>query len=168
MATTSIYHSTLKEKLDTELDIALAARKKGLDPAPTYEINITKDLAERVEALIGVKGLSTRIRELEQAGNSREELALKIGYDFVENKFGEYRRIEIVEHAVRTAVAILTEGVVAAPIEGISRVESDRNDDGSDDCKEKVCEKFHHHFFLHRWVLLFALLRSCKIIHLSI
>ena len=132
MATTSIYHSTLKEKLDTELDIARAARKKGLDPAPTSEIKITKDLAERVEALIGVKGLGARIKELEQAGNSREELALKIGYDFVENKFGEYRRIEIVELAVRTAVAILTEGVVAAPIEGISRVESDRNDDGSE------------------------------------
>ncbi|KAF5430920.1 DNA polymerase II large subunit DP2 [Candidatus Methanophagaceae archaeon] len=74
MATTSIYHSTLKEKLDTELNIALAARKKGLDPAPTSEINITKDLAERVEALIWVNGLGARIRELEQAGNSREEV----------------------------------------------------------------------------------------------
>jgi DNA polymerase II large subunit len=132
MTTTSIYHKTLKEKLDTELKIAQDARKKGLDPAPIPEINITKDLAERVEALIGVEGLSARIRALEQEGNSREELALKIGSDFLEYKFGKYKRIEIVEYAVRTAVAILTEGVVAAPIEGISRVESDRNDDGSE------------------------------------
>ena len=132
MSSTSEYHETLKETLATELGIAKAARRKGFDPALAPEIHITKDLAERVEALIGVKGLSTRIHELEREGNGREEIALRIGSDFVEGRFGEYKRIEVIEHAVRTAVAILTEGVVAAPIEGIARVESDRNDDGSE------------------------------------
>ncbi|MQY53965.1 MAG: DNA polymerase II large subunit, partial [Methanosarcinales archaeon] len=93
---------------------------------------ITKDLAERVEALIGIKGLGARIRELEREGYGREEIALRIGYDFAEAKFGRYKKVEVVENAVRTAVAILTEGVVAAPIEGIARVEADRNDDGSE------------------------------------
>jgi DNA polymerase II large subunit len=132
MSSTSEYHETLKETLANELGIAKEARRKGFDPAPAPEIHITKDLAERVEALIGVKGLSTRIHELEREGNGREEIALRIGSDFVEGRFGEYKRIEVVEHAVRTAVAILTEGVVAAPMEGIARVESDRNDDGSE------------------------------------
>jgi DNA polymerase II large subunit len=132
MSSTSVYHKTLQETLAKELEIAKEARRKGFDPAPVPEIHITKDLAERVEALIGVKGLSTRIHELEREGNGREEIALRIGTDFVEGRFGTYKRIEIIEHAVRTAVAILTEGVVAAPIEGIARVESDRNDDGSE------------------------------------
>lgn len=132
MATTSIYHKTLEDRLEKELKIARGARKTGLDPAPAPEINITKDLAERVEALIGIKGLGARIRELEREGYGREEIALRIGYDFAEAKFGRYKKVEVVENAVRTAVAILTEGVVAAPIEGIARVEADRNDDGSE------------------------------------
>ena len=132
MSSTSLYHKTLTETLAKELKIATEARKKGLDPALTPEINITKDLAERVEALIGIKGLSTRIHELERDGLDREEIALRIGTDFADGRFGTYKRIEIIEHAVRTGMAILTEGVVAAPIEGIARVESDRNDDGSE------------------------------------
>ncbi|MHC1600620.1 MAG: DNA polymerase II large subunit, partial [Candidatus Methanospirareceae archaeon] len=132
MSSTSLYQKTLKEALARELKIATEARKKGLDPALTPEINITKDLAERVEALTGIKGLSTRIRELEREGLGREEIALRIGSDFADGRFGNYKRLEIIEHAVRTGMAILTEGVVAAPIEGIARVESDRNDDGSE------------------------------------
>ncbi len=132
MATTSIYHETLKDKLEAELSLAKEARKKGLDPALQPEIHITKDLAERVEALIGIKGVGARIRELEREGHGREEIALKIGYDFAEGKFGRYKRIEVVENAVRTAVAILTEGVVAAPLDGISRVEVGINDDSSE------------------------------------
>jgi DNA polymerase II large subunit len=132
MSSTSLYHKTLKETLAKELKIAKEARRKGFDPAPAPEINITKDLAERVEALIGIKGLSARIRELEREGYGREEIALRIGSDFVEGRFGSYKKVEVIENAVRTAVAILTEGVVAAPIEGIARVEAGRNDDASE------------------------------------
>lgn len=128
----SRYHQSLKESLDKELAIATEARKRGFDPEPVPEIRVTKDLAERVEALIGVSGLSSRIRELEHAGYGREEIALRICSDFVDQRFGSYQKLEVIEYAVRTAVAILTEGVVAAPIEGIARVESDRNDDGSE------------------------------------
>ncbi|MBE0516246.1 MAG: DNA polymerase II large subunit [Methanophagales archaeon] len=132
MSSTLLYHKTLTETLAKELKIAKEARRKGFDPAPAPEINITKDLAERVEALIGIKGLSARIRELERAGYGREEIALRIGSDFVEGRFGSYKKVEVIENAVRTAVAILTEGVVAAPIEGIARVEAGRNDDASE------------------------------------
>ena len=130
---TAIYDETLMEKLKKETEIARKARKRGFDPSLQPEIEITKDLAARVEALIGIKGISGRIRELEREGYSREEIALKVGYDFAEEKFGNYKqRIEVIEHAVRTAVAILTEGVVAAPLDGIARVETGRNDDSSE------------------------------------
>jgi len=126
------YHKRLKERLAKELELAENARKKRLDPADAPEIKITRDLAERVEALIGIDALSTRIRELEDEGLGREEIALQIGIDFADGRFGTYKKIEIIENAVRTGVAILTEGVVAAPIEGIARIESDRNNDGSE------------------------------------
>ncbi|MCW7070943.1 MAG: DNA polymerase II large subunit [Methanophagales archaeon] len=134
MATpTATYYETLTDGLKKELRIANAARRKGLDPSLQSEISITRDLAERVEALVGIKGVGARIRELERAGGSREEIALKIGHDFVDGKFGRgKKKVEVVENAVRTAVAILTEGVVAAPLDGISRVEAGKNDDSSE------------------------------------
>jgi DNA polymerase II large subunit len=133
MAKTKIYYDILNEKLEEEIEIASDSRKKGFDPTLHPEIHLTKDLAERVEAITGIKGIGKRIRELEKThGYSREEIALRIGYDFVKGKFGWDKKEKIVVNAVRTALAILTEGVVAAPIEGISRVEIGRNDDLSD------------------------------------
>ena len=51
---------------------------------------------------------------------SREEVALRIGDDFVARRFGEKNNEEILDHSIRTAMALLTEGVVAAPTEGTS------------------------------------------------
>ncbi|MCW3131627.1 MAG: DNA polymerase II large subunit [Candidatus Methanospirare jalkutatii] len=126
------YDEVLQRGLHEALEIAKKARERGFDPAPHPEIRITRDLAERVEALVGIRGIGERIRALERAGLSREEIALKIAEDFVSARFGEERRRErVVEKAVRTAIAILTEGVVSAPIEGISKVSAAMNDDGT-------------------------------------
>ncbi|MHC1635624.1 MAG: DNA polymerase II large subunit [Candidatus Methanospirareceae archaeon] len=126
------YADILREKLEREVKIATEARRKYLDPAPYPEIHVTKDIAERVEAITSIRGIGKRIRELEMQGYSREEIALKIGDDFVAGRFGAYnRKEEVIENAVRAAMAILTEGVVAAPIEGIARAEIGINDDSS-------------------------------------
>ena len=126
------YFGRLESELNSCFKVASEARKRGEDPAPYPEILPARDLAERVENLMGIAGLARRIRELEEA-MSREEAALAIGIDFAEGKFGEYEsKSEAVERAVRTAVAMLTEGVVAAPIEGIARVELGKNDDKTD------------------------------------
>ena len=47
-------------------------------------------------------------------------------------RFGEQSREEVLDHAIRTAMAMLTEGVVAAPTEGIAKVGTGKNDDGTD------------------------------------
>jgi DNA polymerase II large subunit len=101
--------------------IAEEARRAGLDPTTRVEIPVANDLADRVEALLGITGVAARIRELETQ-MSREEAALRIGDDFVQRRFGETTREEILDHAIRTAMALLTEGVVAAPTEGIGKV----------------------------------------------
>ncbi len=112
--------------------IAQRAREAGADPAPHPEIPPAKDLADRVEALVEISGVAQRIRELEPK-MSREEAAFQIGLDFVNGRIGTFKsKIDVAEGAIRTAVAILTEGVVAAPIEGIARVGLGKNDDGTD------------------------------------
>lgn len=113
--------------------VAQAARGLGKDPTTEVEIPLAVDLAERVEKLIGIPGIAARIRELEGNGLSREEAALAIGIDFAEGRLGTgASKIESVDNAIRTSVALLTEGVVAAPIEGIARVSLGMNDDGTD------------------------------------
>src|SRR5512137_2866641 len=125
------YEKSLMDNLHIAIAIAEKARRCGLDPSTEVEIPVASDLADRVEALLGIKGVAMRIRELESQ-MSREEVALRIGDDFVERKFGETTDEQILDHAIRTAMALLTEGVVAAPTEGIAKVGLGKNDDGTE------------------------------------
>ncbi|HJJ53396.1 MAG TPA: DNA polymerase II large subunit [Methanocorpusculum sp.] len=117
--------------LDRAMEIANAAKSIGIDPRPYVEIPIASDLAGRVEALLGYKGVAEKIRVLEDQ-MSREEAALKIGDAFVAQEFGESSREDILDHAIRTSMALLTEGVVAAPTEGIGKISVGKNDDGTE------------------------------------
>ncbi|MDD1753950.1 MAG: DNA polymerase II large subunit, partial [Methanotrichaceae archaeon] len=127
------YFEELDDGLKNALAIAQNARSQGKDPEIRIEVLLAVDLAERVEKLVGIEGVAARIRELEANGMSREEAALAIGVDFAQGRLGSYStKIESVDNAIRTAVALLTEGVVAAPIEGIARVALGKNDDGTD------------------------------------
>ena len=129
----SEYFELLEQGLANAMDIAQAARSQGRDPTTDVEIPLAVDLAERVEKLIGIPGIAERIRHHEAEGMSREESALAIGIDFAEGRLGKgASKIESVENAIRTSVALLTEGVVAAPIEGIARVDLGKNDDGTE------------------------------------
>jgi DNA polymerase II large subunit len=124
------YEKSLMNDLFHAIAIAKKARSAGLDPSTDVEIPIASDLADRVEALLGIKGVAPRIRDLESQ-MSREEVALRIGDDFIARKFGETTNEQILDHSIRTAMALLTEGVVAAPTEGIAKVALGKNDDGS-------------------------------------
>jgi len=126
------YHAHLLEELERAYEIAKKARAKGLDPSTEVEIPVARNMAERVEQLMKIEGLAERIIELEREGLSREEICFKIAEEIVKRKFGEFDRLTAIDKAIRTAVAILTEGVVAAPIEGIAKVKIDRNEDGSE------------------------------------
>ncbi|RQH00776.1 DNA polymerase II large subunit [Natrarchaeobius oligotrophus] len=126
------YFERLESQLETAFDVAERAKERGADPEPEVEIPVAKDMADRVENILGIDGVAERVRELE-GEMSREEAALELAADFAEGRVGEYEtKAGKVEGAVRTAVALLTEGVVAAPIEGIDRVEILTNDDGSE------------------------------------
>ncbi|GGN05557.1 DNA polymerase II large subunit [Halarchaeum nitratireducens] len=126
------YFEGLESQLDEAFDVAEAAKTRGEDPVPAVEIPVARDMADRVENILGIEGVAERVRELE-GEMGREEAALALVEDFVEGTVGDYdTRAGKIEGAVRTAVALLTEGVVAAPIEGIDRVELLQNGDGTE------------------------------------
>ncbi|ELY55098.1 DNA-directed DNA polymerase II large subunit [Natronolimnohabitans innermongolicus] len=126
------YFERLESQLEAAMDVAEEAKQRGADPEPEVEIPTARDMADRVENILGIDGVAERVRELE-GEMSREEAALELAKDFAEGRVGDYEtKAGKVEGAVRTAVALLTEGVVAAPIEGIDKVEILENDDGSE------------------------------------
>ncbi len=123
------YFKGLESQVEEAYKVAKEARKQGFDPYLYPEIPLAKDLAERVEGLVGPKGVSERIRELDKE-LPREEVALKIAKEIVDGKYGTFKGLEeAAEQAIRTSLSILTEGIVAAPIEGIVKVKIKKNSD---------------------------------------
>lgn len=128
------YFESLEADADKLYDIARKAKLKGYDIDTEPEIPRAKDLAERVDGLVGPKGIAERIKDLEEE-ISREEVAFRIASEIATKTEveGEPDSIETQEQkadqALRTALAILTEGVVAAPLEGIAKVKIKQNFD---------------------------------------
>ncbi|MEM1551644.1 MAG: DNA polymerase II large subunit, partial [Candidatus Bathyarchaeia archaeon] len=124
------YIEALEKQLGQLYSVAAKAREKGLDPEFKPECTIARDMADLVEGLVGPKGVAERIREL-SSKLSREELAFKIAEEIVYGKFGHLEPEAAAEQAIRTALAILTEGVTAAPIQGVAQVKIKTNHDRS-------------------------------------
>ncbi len=126
------YFSSLQREVDACYEIARRARMKGYDPELEVEIPQAPDLAARVEKLLfdwDVDGVADRIREL-SLDHNREEVSLLIAKEYARlpAKSPEFA----VERAIRLGLAVLTEGILVAPLEGIASVSINRNSDGSD------------------------------------
>jgi len=117
------YFDSLNQEVTRIYAIAEEARSKGFDPTVRVEIPPAHDVAARVEATLeGPVGVAKRIREL-QKGRSREEVAFAVAKEIAEGTLGNITDSEkAAEKAVRVALAILTESITAAPIEGIAHV----------------------------------------------
>ena len=76
------YFEVLEEETLKLYEIAKLARLKGHDIELEPEIPLAKDFAERVEGLVGPKGVAARIKELED-DISREEVAFQIAREIV-------------------------------------------------------------------------------------
>ncbi len=122
------YFSELERQVERYYVIAREARSKGFDPKREVEIPTANDFAERVEELVGPKGISDKIRHY-MKNMGREETAISVAMDISEEMADGIEKT--VDQAVRTGLAILTEGVLVAPIEGISEVKIAKNFDGS-------------------------------------
>jgi DNA polymerase II large subunit len=122
------YIEAMERQLKQLYAISDSARENGLDPALKTECVIAKDIADLVEGLVGPKGVAVSIREL-GAKLQREEIAFKIAEEIIYGKFGHMEPEAAAEQAIRTALAIFTEGLTAAPIQGVAQVKIKTNFD---------------------------------------
>src|SRR5947199_2688992 len=125
------YFAGLLKQVQDTYAIARAARARGFDPELDVEIPLTDDLASRVERLLEnyeVEGVARRIRELSKT-HDREELAILVAKEMAVRPATSKEKA--VERAVRVGLAILTEGILVAPLEGLAGVKIKRNRDGS-------------------------------------
>ncbi|MFX1369353.1 MAG: hypothetical protein ACFFAY_12215, partial [Promethearchaeota archaeon] len=148
----SLYFDSLNHEIKRIYEIAESAREKGYDPTTEIEIPPAHDVAARVEATLGGPvGVAKRIRELSHVDKSREDVAFAVAKEIALGDLGGMKKqvseaLEVLkmadttaisdsvitealktitmtaDKAVRVALAILTESITAAPIEGIARV----------------------------------------------
>jgi|TARA_B100000315_G_scaffold5868_1_gene5886 DNA polymerase II large subunit len=130
----SHYQSYNKEIIDylySVHQIATKSREKGLDPSSVVETEIAFDLADRVERMFDIP-LAERLRELLNKEERTEPAALQLAEEVSLGKFGYLERNESLEKGVRVGLAVVTDGITVAPLQGISSVQERKNEDGSD------------------------------------
>jgi DNA polymerase II large subunit len=124
----------MRRQLKELYAISDSARAKGLDPALKTECIEAQDIADLVEGLVGPKNVALSIRKL-SSQMPREEVAFKVAQEIAQGKFNqpgeEQEQEQLAEQAIRTALAIFTEGLTAAPIQGIAQVKIKKNADQS-------------------------------------
>ncbi len=124
------YHHNLKLKVKEILELATKAREMGIDPTKEVEIYIAQDVASRTEGLVGPKGVAKRLKELEKT-MSKAKIVIQIAKEIAQGKFFQSTPEQLADQALRTAISYQTEGITAAPIEGISKVLIKTNQDGT-------------------------------------
>ncbi|MFH1785241.1 MAG: DNA polymerase II large subunit [Candidatus Micrarchaeota archaeon] len=126
------YLTILREELQRAYAAASEARKQDYDPVDEIEVKIAEDVAARVEGIVGPPGIAKLIRSLETNGMPREDIAFEVARKIAAGEVITGNKETLIEQAVRTGLGILTEGVLVAPTEGISKVKINTNPDGSD------------------------------------
>jgi DNA polymerase II large subunit len=130
----SSYYLDILSQYEDAHRTASKARARGLDPVEIVESKTVFDLADRVNQLLRLdqfEGLVDRLRELLRT-TSKERAALTISQEIALGKFGALDREEALNYGVRAGLAVMTDGVTVAPLEGISGVSIKQNDDNSD------------------------------------
>jgi DNA polymerase II large subunit len=125
---TSKYHQRLRADIEAMYELAGRARLCNQDPSQKVEAKPAGDLADRVEGLVGPQGIAQIIREIGRENITRIIDAILDPAAHPTNALMEKH----IDQVLRTSLAILTEGVVAAPIEGISGVKIRQNPDASE------------------------------------
>src|SRR3990172_8279292 len=115
------YHELLQRNFEKAYIEAIKARTRGLDPSAEVESLPARDVAERVRGIVGPAGVAAGIRA--HKDKPPEMIAYEVAKEVLDGKYAkteEERKPEkLIEQSIRTAVAILTEGVLVAPTEGI-------------------------------------------------
>jgi len=118
------YFRSVEAEVERAYLVAEQARQQGLDATTHVEVPRAQDMAMRVEKLLShlhIDGISEEIRSLARE-MPREELALtmarRLARDTERGPDIEAR----LDAALRVGLAILTEGILVAPLEGLAEV----------------------------------------------
>ena len=114
-------------------EVAEKARSLGRDTETFVEIPRADDLASRCEKLLadyGVGEIADDIRRLTDEYHNRELVCLKVAEE-VAKRPAERPELAI-DRAIRVGLAVLTEGVLVAPLEGLADTKIKKNADGSE------------------------------------
>ncbi|MBI3860142.1 MAG: DNA polymerase II large subunit [Thaumarchaeota archaeon] len=128
------YYRDILEQYEMAFNSASTARVKGIDPKHSVESKTVFDLADRVNQMLGLdqfEGLVDRLRDLLKT-TTKERAALTISQEIALGRFGALEREQALAYGVRAGLAVMTDGVTVAPIEGIYDVTIKQNDDNSD------------------------------------
>lgn len=124
----NLYFKRLQDEANRCYEVADEARKKGFDPETRVEIPQAEDLASRVEQLLQIQGIAKIIRE-EAKTHNREEMSIIVAKK-VAKEFQGPKNIAL-DRAVRVGLAVLTEGILVAPLDGIGEVKIHSSGDAS-------------------------------------
>ena len=126
------YFDRLSSMKDECYAIAEKARSLGYDPETFVEIPQAEDLASRVEKLLRdyqVDGVAEDIRRLTKEYGNREIVALMVAKEMAKRPAESTEKA--LDRAVRVGLAVLTEGILVAPLEGIANTRIRNNSDGT-------------------------------------
>ena len=127
------YFKQLADENEVCYDIARKARRLGRDPETKVEVPKAEDLASRVEKLLedyNVKGIAETIRELTDKYKNRELVSLYVAREMAKRDMGSKEKS--LDTAIRAGLAVLTEGILVAPLEGLADTKIGINDDGTE------------------------------------
>src|SRR3989344_7918625 len=137
----SSYFEKISEEVKKNYNIAVIARKRGVDPISDVEVPLANSLAERVVGLVSViypqvldKRIVERIMELEKKfGSLDPAVALTIAEEIAKEKFCKFKsHLEAMEAGVRIALGYSTLGYVSSPIEGFIQLKIKKTSDDKD------------------------------------
>ncbi len=126
------YYSKLSNNTYTIFEKAAAAKSTLVDSSGIIEPKIAFDLADRVAKMHEID-IAEPLRELLKI-NGKELSALILSKEIALGKYTlpDSSLEEKLDLAVRVGLAIVTEGVTIAPLQGISEVKIKKNKDGTD------------------------------------
>ncbi|VVB70810.1 DNA polymerase II large subunit [uncultured archaeon] len=110
----------LQPQFESEFEFASKVKETGKDISFNVEMLPAKDMPMRVEGIVGPTGIAEVIRKELEENKNLEQVCYAVCKHIIEKY--DFEREKKIEQAVRTGLAIFTNGVVSAPIEGITKV----------------------------------------------
>ncbi|MCL5786097.1 MAG: DNA polymerase II large subunit [Candidatus Thermoplasmatota archaeon] len=113
------YDAELEREVIRAYAVAERLRKLGRDPSDRVEIPLALDMADRIGELLQIPDIAQWIRDRKDM--PREDMSLELSVKVARELKAKDPALAL-DKAVRVGLAILTEGILVAPLEGIASV----------------------------------------------